>query len=303
MIISPQTLLRDAKEKRYAVPAFNFYNLDILFAALEAAEEENAPVILEIYHVYYPFLHKKVIADAVLEALRSASVHCYLHLDHATDPAVILDAMDAGFQSVMIDASLKSLEENIAMTKSVVAEAKRRGVFTEAEIGHVPPAAEISDPCRLRLAEADECRRLVQETQVDSLAAAVGTAHGVYRMAPKIDFQRIRGIAGVVNVPLKLDFDRIDVISKKVNIPLVLHGGSGTPDEAIRTAVSCGITKVNVGTELKHAWSKAMRAGLDAGELEPRILSAGAREAVKEVARQKIRLLGAAGRNAALTTL
>ena len=285
MIISPQTLLRDAKEKRYAVPAFNFYNLDILFAALEAAEEENAPVILEIYHVCYPFLHKKVIADAVLEALRSASVHCYLHLDHATDPAVILDAMDAGFQSVMIDASLKSLEENIAMTKSVVAEAKRRGVFTEAEIGHVPPAAEISDPCRLRLAEADECRRLVQETQVDSLAAAVGTAHGVYRMAPKIDFQRIRGIAGVVNVPL------------------VLHGGSGTPDEAIRTAVSCGITKVNVGTELKHAWSKAMRAGLDAGELEPRILSAGAREAVKEVARQKIRLLGAAGRNAALTTL
>lgn len=285
MIISPQTLLRDAKEKRYAVPAFNFYNLDILFAALEAAEEENAPVILEIYHVYYPFLHKKVIADAVLEALRSASVHCYLHLDHATDPAVILDAMDAGFQSVMIDASLKSLEENIAMTKSVVAEAKRRGVFTEAEIGHVPPAAEISDPCRLRLAEADECRRLVQETQVDSLAAAVGTAHGVYRMAPKINFQRIRDIAGVVNVPL------------------VLHGGSGTPDEAIRTAVSCGITKVNVGTELKHAWSKAMRAGLDTGELEPRILSAGAREAVKEVARQKIRLLGAAGRNAALTSL
>lgn len=285
MIVSPQTLLRDAKEKHYAVPAFNFYNLDILFAALEAAEEENAPVILEIYHVYYPFLHKKVIADAVLEALRSASVHCYLHLDHATDPAVILDAMDAGFQSVMIDASLKPLAENIATTKFVVDEAKRRGVFTEAEIGHVPPAAEISDPCQLRLAEADECRRLVQETQVDSLAAAVGTAHGVYRMAPKIDFQRIRDIAGVVN------------------IPLVLHGGSGTPDEAIRAAVSCGITKVNVGTELKHAWSKAMRAGLDAGELEPRILSASAREAVKEVARQKIRLLGAAGRNAALTDL
>ena len=285
MIVSPQTLLRDAKEKHYAVPAFNFYNLDILFAALEAAEEENAPVILEIYHVYYPFLHKKVIADAVLEALRSASVHCYLHLDHATDPAVILDAMDAGFQSVMIDASLKPLAENIATTKFVVDEAKRCGVFTEAEIGHVPPAAEISDPCQLRLAEADECRRLVQETQVDSLAAAVGTAHGVYRMAPKIDFQRIRDIA------------------KVVNIPLVLHGGSGTPDEAIRAAVSCGITKVNVGTELKYAWSKAMRAGLDAGELEPRILSARAREAVKEVARQKIRLLDAAGRNAALTAL
>ena len=285
MIVSPQTLLRDAKEKHYAVPAFNFYNLDILFAALEAAEEENAPVILEIYHVYYPFLHKKVIADAVLEALRSASVHCYLHLDHATDPAVILDAMDAGFQSVMIDASLKPLAENIATTKFVVDEAKRRGVFTEAEIGHVPPAAEIFDPCQLRLAKADECRRLVQETQVDSLAAAVGTAHGVYRMAPKIDFQRIRDIA------------------KVVNIPLVLHGGSGTPDEAIRAAVSCGITKVNVGTELKHAWSKAMRAGLDAGELEPRILSARAREAVKEVARQKIRLLDAAGRNAALTAL
>ena len=109
MIIAPKELLRDAQERHYAIPAFNFYNLDGLFAVLEAAEEEQAPIIVEIYHVYYPFLHQKVICSAVQETLRSARIHAYLHLDHATDQQVLMAAIKDGFQSVMVDGSTASL--------------------------------------------------------------------------------------------------------------------------------------------------------------------------------------------------
>lgn len=280
MIIAPKTLLQDAQEKNYAVPAFNFYNLDGLFAVLEAAEEEKAPVIVELYHMYYPFLHQKVLSSAVQEALRAAKIHAYLHLDHATDQQVLTDAIQDGFQSVMVDGSLAPLEENIAFTRQIVDLAHAHGVYTEAEVGHVAKAGEAD--ATGALAAVDDCVRLVSETGVDSLAAAIGTAHGMYRTLPHIDFRRIQEIKAAVK------------------IPLVLHGGSGTPDEAIQEAIRCGITKINIGTELKYAWSAAMLKGLSEGEKEPRILSAYAREQVKEVARQKIRLLGAAGKDALL---
>ena len=268
MIIAPKELLRDAQERHYAIPAFNFYNLDGLFAVLEAAEEEQAPIIVEIYHVYYPFLHQKVICSAVQETLRSARIHAYLHLDHATDQQVLMAAIKDGFQSVMVDGSTASLEENIA---------KENGVYTEAEVGHVARVG--TENSEGSLATVADCVRLTSETGVDSLAAAVGTAHGIYQTLPKIDFQRIREIHNAVK------------------IPLVLHGGSGIPDEAIQRAILCGISKINIGTELKYAWSDAMKKGLLDGEKEPRILSAFARMQVKAVAKQKIRLLGATGKD------
>lgn len=247
---------------------------------LEAAEEEQAPIIVEIYHVYYPFLHQKVICSAVQEALRSARIHAYLHLDHATDQQVLMAAIKDGFQSVMVDGSTASLEENIAFTKQITTIAKENGVYTEAEVGHVARVG--TEDSEGSLATVADCVRLTSETGVDSLAAAVGTAHGIYQTLPKIDFQRIREIHNAVK------------------IPLVLHGGSGIPDEAIQKAILCGISKINIGTELKYAWSDAMKKGLLDGEKEPRILSAFARRQVKAVAKQKIRLLGATGKDAFL---
>lgn len=137
--------------KNYAVPAFNFYNLDGLFAVLEAAEEEKAPVIVELYHMYYPFLHQKVLSSAVQEALRAAKIHAYLHLDHATDQQVLTDAIQDGFQSVMVDGSLAPLEENIAFTRQIVDLAHAHGVYTEAEVGHVAKAGRQMPQERLRL--------------------------------------------------------------------------------------------------------------------------------------------------------
>lgn len=284
MLTSPNIVMADARMRGYAVPAFNYYNLDVLFAVLEAAEAENAPVIVQPYTAYVPFLHYDVLAKASLAAIAQSKTCAYLHLDHATSYDVILRCVRDGYASVMVDGSALPLEENIALTKSVVQAAKAVGTYTEAELGRIfrvgTDDAQMEDSDETACVE--DCVRLVEETGVDSLAPAVGTAHGVYTRPPKINFARIEQIRAAVDVPL------------------VLHGGSGTPDEMIRHAIACGISKINVGTELKYAWSAAMKEMLEKGEKEPRICSAYAREKVKAVARQKLRLFGASGRNDAV---
>lgn len=279
MIISPKIILDDAKANGYAVPAFNYYNLDVLFAVLEAAEEEKAPVICQPYSAYYPFLHYEVVGNASIEAIEQAKTVGYLHLDHATDHDLIMRAIANGFTSVMVDGSKLPLEDNIALTKSVVDVAKPLNVYTEAEIGRIFRVGvdDISDDDD-ETARVEDCLKLVRETDVDSLAPAVGTAHGVYTKPPKINFERIKELASAVDVPL------------------VLHGGSGTPDDMIVKAIECGISKLNVGTELKYMWSKSTREMLDRGEKEPRIIAAYAREQVKQVAKKKLRLFGASGK-------
>ncbi|MGI6007234.1 MAG: class II fructose-bisphosphate aldolase [Ruminococcus sp.] len=280
MIVSPKIIMNDAQKKGYAVPAFNYYNLDVLFAVLEAAEEENAPVIVQPYSAYVPFLHHEVLAKASLEALVASKTYAYLHLDHATDYSLIMRCIKNNYTSVMVDGSAQPLEENIALTRSVVQVAKAVGVYTEAELGRIfRVGVDDEQNDGDETARVEDCVRMVEETSVDSLAPAVGTAHGVYKKPPKINFERIKEIRNAVDVPL------------------VLHGGSGTPDEMIRKAIECGISKINVGTELKYAWSGAMKEMFNQGEKEPRICSAYAREKVKEVAKKKLQLFGTSGRN------
>ncbi len=216
MIASPKILMADAQLRGYAIPAFNYYNLDVLFAALEAAEEENAPVIVQPYSAYVPFLHDEVLADASRQAIAQSKACAYLHLDHATDYALIMRCIKNGYGSVMVDGSALPLEENIALTKSVVQAAKAVGTYTEAELGRIFRVGVDDDKMDDdETARVEDCVRMVEETGVDSLAPAVGTAHGVYTKPPKINFDRIKQIRAAVSVPL------------------VLHGGSGTPDEMI----------------------------------------------------------------------
>ena len=276
MIISPKVILEDAKEQGYAVPAFSFYNLDILFAVLEAAEEENAPVIVQTYSDYYPFLHHEVIGRATLETIRQTKVAAALHMDHAADYDLLMRAINSGYTSVMIDGSALPLEVNIALTKAVVDVAKVVNVYTEAEVGRSGVDGVLSDD---EYADVDACVRLVNETGVDSLAPAVGTADGGAKKVAEINMKRIQEIHDAVG------------------IPLVLHGAYGIPDNRIRQAIDCGVYKIIVGVELKYAWSEAMKDGLLKGEKEPRILSAYARDKVREAARKKLRLFGATGKN------
>ena len=278
MIFSPKKMLLDASNRGYAVPAFNYYNLDVLFSVIEAAEEEEAPIIVQLYSPYYPFLYYEVIAKATIEALGRSKACSYFHLDHATDYQTIMSAIKNGFTSVMVDGSALPLNENISLTKTVVDVARGMGTYTEAELGYINRAGEENLEEKEEIAKVDECVRLIEETGVDSLAPAVGTAHGFYKKPPKINFERIKAIRAAVNVPI------------------VLHGGSGTPDDLILRAIECGISKINVGTELKHCWAESMKENLEKGEVEPRILSKHAREQVKVVAKNKIRLFGAAGK-------
>lgn len=279
MLISPKAILNDAQKRGYAVPAFNFYNLDGLIACLEAAEEEDAPVIVQTYSTHYEFLHHEVIGMAALEAAGRSKACAVLHMDHAVDYDLLMRAIKNGYPSVMADGSLLSLEENIKLTKSVVDVAKSMNVYTEAEIGHIYRVGVDDGEEHDETAAVEDCVRLVEETGVDSLAPAVGTAHGVYTRPPEINFKRI------------------EEIRQAVKVPLVLHGGSGTPDEMIVRAIGCGISKINVGTELKHCWSRCMKEGLEMGEKEPCALSAKAREEVKKIAKQKLRLFGASGKS------
>ena len=278
MLVSPYEMLKDAKEKQYAVGAFNYYNLDTMNAVIQAAEEERSPAILQLYTADFTTQGGSVMAAATLEAIRKAKVPLALHLDHCNAFQYIVQAIHCGFNSVMFDGSSMPLEENIALTKKVVELAHYDDVFTEAEIGPIYRIGESKETVQDKLADVDECARLVSETGVDSLAPAIGTAHGIYTEAPKIDF------------------DRLGKINDRVNIPLVLHGGSGIPDEMIRQAISLGVLKINYGTMLKHTWSKTMKEKLDQGELEIRKLIPMARDAVKEVAKRQLRLFGSSGK-------
>ncbi len=179
----------------------------------------------------------------------------------------------------MFDGSKLSLEKNIATTKKVVELAHYLDVYTEAELGPILRVGEDSGSVQDNLANVEDCAELVLETGVDSLAPAIGTAHGVYTETPKIDFERL------------------GKIQQLVNIPLVLHGGTGIPDEMIQKAISLGVLKINYGTMLKHTWSKTMKKILEQGELEIRKMIPLATEAVKEVARKQMRLFGSSDKS------
>lgn len=280
MYVSSKSMLKDAQNKHYAVAAFNFYNLETLMAVIEAAEEERSPVIVQIYADHFAFYRGGgAIAKAALRLIDEASIPVCLHLDHANSYERIKYAMDLGFHSVMYDGSALPLEENIALAKKVIAEAHERGIFTEVELGRIGRISngtddEIYDDCT----SVEDAVRLIQESGADSLAPAIGTAHGIYKTTPKLNFRRLQEIR------------------EAVDVPLVLHGGSGIPDDMIRKSIDIGIAKINVGTELKYKWSAIFKCGLERGIKEPIALEQDAKAAVKEVARAKIRLFGSSGR-------
>jgi ketose-bisphosphate aldolase len=275
MLVSPKVLLADAKKNCYAIGAFNFYNLDTLLSILTAAEEEQSPVIVQIYSSHY--LHYNggnIIAQAALAAINASSAPIALHLDHCTSYECILKTIQCGFNSVMYDGSALSLEKNIAITTKVAETAHHLGVYTEAEIGRIFRAGSYTEDSGTEYSKVEDAVELVAKTGVDSLAPAVGTTHGMYKKEPEIHFELIEAIA------------------QATGVPLVLHGGSGIPDEMIAKSIACGVCKINVGTELKYKWSETIFQNQKNGEKEPIDLSSQAIKAVQEIVRRKIQLFG-----------
>jgi tagatose 1,6-diphosphate aldolase GatY/KbaY len=281
-LISSTKLLQTARDGGYCIGAFNVHTLEMLQAVVEAAEETNSPLIIQSTVGTVKHLGPDYIAAAAEVAANRAQVPIALHLDHCSDFNIIMQCIRAGYTSVMIDASHHPFSDNVAATRKVVEAANAVGINVEAELGRVGGVEDdiMVDERDALLADPDECVRFVELTGVHTLAPAIGTAHGIYKGDPNIDF------------------DRIGRIASKVSIPLVLHGGSGIPEDQVKRCVELGMSKMNVATELRIVFSDAIKQVFAANpdENDPRKYMVPAKQALKAAAIEKMRLCGSVGK-------
>ena len=273
MFIQTKEMLQAAQAGQYAVAAFNVYSLETLQAAIQAAEQENQPVIIALGERYFGTVDVEGFAALAKTLAEKVSVPVSLHLDHAYEKESIIRAIACGFTSVMYDGSKHDLEQNIALTKEIVELAHQADVSVEAEIGSTARGAfSDEEEGTGALTDPASAKKFVDQTGVDFLAASIGTVHGMYTGEPDI----------------KLEL--LDDIRQAVGIPLVLHGGSGTPDDTMTQAVAKGICKVNVNTEVSLAatsyWAQTADESM---HLSDRM--AGMQQAITPVMARFIRLL------------
>lgn len=282
MLVTGKEILEHAHRYNYAVGAFNVNNMEIVQAIVEVAEETNSPVILQASQGGLKYAGVEYIAELGKLAARLAKVPVALHLDHGTDFDQVMLCIRHGFSSVMIDGSKHEFKENIEITRKVIEVAHAVGVSVEAELGKIGGTEDniTVDEREATFTDPEEAKIFVDETNVDSLAIAVGTAHGVYKGEPKLDFERIK------------------TIKELINIPLVLHGSSGVPAESIKKAVASGINKINIDTDLRIAFTQAVRDFLNANpnNIDPRKMLLPGKEAMKAVIKEKMELFGSVGR-------
>ncbi|QUJ69503.1 tagatose bisphosphate family class II aldolase (plasmid) [Photobacterium sp. GJ3] len=281
-LISSHELLKDAQRNGYAVPAFNIHNLETVQVVVETAARLRSPVIL----AGTPGTYKHAGVDYLISICQSAAkkhrLPLVMHLDHHEDHSDIRNKVEAGIRSAMIDASHYPFEENIARVKSVVDFCHKLGVSVEAELGLLGGQEDdlIIDAADAQLTDPASAKAFVELTGIDSLAVAIGTAHGLYQSEPKLDFKRLAAI------------------QECVDIPLVLHGASGISDADVRKCIALGVCKVNVATELKIAFSGAMKNYLaqhpDASD--PRQYLVPGMDAMRAVVEDKIRVCGSENR-------
>ena len=282
-LVSMKEMLITAKEQGYAVGQFNLNNLEFTQAILQAAKEENSPVILGVSEGAARYMGGFKTVVAMVEALiedYDVQVPVAIHLDHGSSFESCAKAIHAGFTSVMIDASHHPFEENIAITSKVVELAHFHGVSVEAELGTVGGQEDdVIAECVI-YADANECEELVNRTGIDCLAPALGSVHGPYKGEPNLGFAEMKEIGD------------------RTGLPLVLHGGTGIPTKDIQKSVSLGTAKINVNTENQIASAKAVREVLAAQpeQYDPRKYLGPAREAIKETVQGKMREFGSSNK-------
>ena len=282
MLLNMRDLLAVARANRFAVPAYNISSSMLLKGALEAAEEARAPVIIAIHPDELAFVGTAFVTMALEEAVQ-ATVPVVVHLDHGSSVKQVMGAIRAGFTSVMIDASELPLDENIAACREVTALAHAVNVSVEGELGTIGELDEEAEAGaeEVVFVKPEEVKQFVDATEVDTLAVAIGTSHGLY---PKDMKPEIR-------------LDLLKDISAKVDIPFVLHGGSGNPDAEIAQAVALGICKINISADMKNAFYQKAREVLTNPILrEPSSIYPACIDAMKVVCRQKFDLFSTTGK-------
>lgn len=276
MLTPTGRLLQTAREEGYAVGAFNVYNLEGVKAVLTAAEAEQSPVMLQLHPQALAHGGPPLVA-LCLAAAAEATVPAAVHLDHSNSARAIRKALAAGVSSVMADGSHLDYAQNVAFTREMTVLAHETGAAVEAELGRISGTEDgltVAD-FEARFTDPEQAVHFVEETGVDALAVCIGNVHGPYPSEPRLDFERLAAIA------------------ERVDLPLVLHGTSGLPDQMIRRAVSLGVTKFNVNTELRRAYLAAVKASLNTQEADLLEVMDAAIAAMVVVVRAKIQLFHA----------
>ncbi|EEA85656.1 class II fructose-1,6-bisphosphate aldolase [Peptacetobacter hiranonis] len=275
-LVTTKEMLLKAQEGKYAVGAFNVENMEMVMAVIEAAQELNSPVIMQTTPSTVKYAGLDYYLANVSAAAKEASVPVAIHLDHGSSFDLAMQALRKGYTSIMIDGSHSVFEENIDITKRVVDACKASLIPVEAELGKVGGKEDDLDGGCGGYTDPEEAKIFVEKTNVDSLAVAIGTAHGVYCGVPK------------------LDLDRLSEIRKVVDIPLVLHGASGLSEEAIKESIKRGISKVNFATELRIAYTEGVKNYLkeNPDAIDPKKYGSVAMEKVKEIVKSRMEMCG-----------
>lgn len=277
MLVNLDYVLKKAQREHYAVGLFNTTDTDMLEAAIAAAEELRAPIIIGTAEVLLPYGELRLIAPSIIAAAKRASVPVVVHYDHGLSFERCMEALQLGFSSVMFDGSAGDYETNIKETREVVRIAHAFGATVEGEIGHVGDAGAGDNLLTDMYTTPKEAKEYLAATGVDALAVAIGSAHGVYKTKPKLSIDRLREIRAAVDAPL------------------VLHGGSGLSDEDFRCSIREGMAKVNIFTDLCLAGQRAMAEGISAGRDYLTIRNMKV-EAIKKAVKTKMRLFGCEGK-------
>ncbi|MBA7544548.1 Fructose-bisphosphate aldolase [subsurface metagenome] len=284
--VTTKEMLKEAQKGRYAVGAFNANNMEIIQAIVETAEEEKAPVILQASQGAIKYAGLDSIVAMVKVMAEKAKVPVALHLDHGTDYYQNIKCLRAGFTSLMYDGSKLPFDENVKMTKKVVEMAHACDIPVEAELGQIGKMGDSDEPgvalerVKESMAVPEEAVKFVELTEIDFLAAAVGTIHGC-----RTPFA-------------KLDIPRIEKIRELTGVPLVLHGASGVNDDEVRKGIAAGICKINIDTRIRMKFTEKMREIIKTNpeEIDPRKILGPAKEAAKEIIRDRIRIFGCNGK-------
>jgi fructose-bisphosphate aldolase class II len=284
--VTTKEMLKEAQKGRYAIGAFNANNMEIIQAIVETAEEEKAPVILQASRGAIKYAGLESIVAMVKVMAEKVKIPVALHLDHGTDYYQNIKCLRAGFTSLMFDGSKLPFDENVEMTKKVVEMAHACDIPVEAELGQIGKMGDSDEPgvvlerVKESMAVPEEAVKFVELTEIDFLAAAVGTIHGC-----RTPFA-------------KLDIPRIEKIRELTGVPLVLHGASGANDEEVRKGIAAGICKINIDTRIRLYFVKKMREVLEKNpeEIDPRKILGPAKEAAKEIIRDRMRVFGCSGK-------
>lgn len=280
-LVTTEKMFADAQAGHYAVGAFNVENLEMVMAVVQAAEELRAPVILQTTPSTVKYAGLDYYLAMARVAAARATVPVAMHLDHGESFDLAMQALRTGYTSIMIDGSHESFEDNIAVTRRVVDACAPSRISVEAELGKVGGKEDdLEGGDGNPFTDPQQAREFVERTGVNSLAVAIGTAHGLYKGTPKLEFDLLRDIR------------------KVVSIPLVLHGASGVPEDAVRQAIELGICKVNFATELRIAYSDGVKAYLqkDPDVFDPKKYSKAGTANVVETVKAKIAFCGSAGK-------